>query len=96
MAHVYVAACESVLGYRRLQRTIIDRTFALVAAIAMASVSNPHADESTRVVAAVAAVTSVAALTVGARLYVRAFMIRSFGWDVGYTCVAEHSQSLTM
>lgn len=57
--------------------------FALVASSTMASISNPHADESTRVVAAVAAVTSVAALTVGARLYVRAFMIRSFGWDVG-------------
>lgn len=82
MACVYVA-CESVLGYRQLQRPILDHTSALVASSTMASISNPHADESTRVVAAVAAVTSVAALTVAARLYVRAFMIRSFGWDVG-------------
>ena len=48
----------------------------------MEAISNPNDDKSTNIVAAVATVTSVAAVVVGARLYVRTYMIRSFGWDV--------------
>jgi hypothetical protein len=48
----------------------------------MEAISDPNVDESTKIVAAVATVTSVAAVAVIARLYVRISMIRSFGWDV--------------
>ena len=48
----------------------------------MEAISDPSVDESAKIVAAVAIVTSVATATVIARLYVRISMIRSFGWDV--------------
>lgn len=50
----------------------------------MELISNPNDNESSRIVAAVATVTSVATATVVARLYVRLYMIRSFGWDVSF------------
>jgi hypothetical protein len=55
--------------------------------LTMEAISDPNVDESTKIVAAVATVTSVAAVAVIARLYVRISMIRSFGWDVsGFFC----------
>jgi hypothetical protein len=48
----------------------------------MEAISDPNVDERAKIIAAVATVTSVAAVTVVARLYVRISMIRSFGWDV--------------
>jgi hypothetical protein len=50
----------------------------------MEAISDPSVDESAKIVAAVAIVTSVATATVIARLYVRIVMIRSCGWDVSY------------
>jgi hypothetical protein len=44
--------------------------------------SNPNEDERARIIAAVATVTFVAAITVAVRLYVRMKMLRSLGWDV--------------
>lgn len=62
----------------------------------MEAISNPNDDESTKLVAAVATVTSVAAATVVARLYVRLLMIRSFGWDVSCCAVARQYFKLTL
>jgi hypothetical protein len=63
----------------------------------MKAISNSNDDESTNIVAAVATVTSVAAVVVGARLYVRTYMIRSFGWDVScYSAARESCARLTM
>lgn len=45
-------------------------------------VSNPDEDDGPRILAATLIVTSVALITVAARLYVRLGMIRNFGWDV--------------
>jgi hypothetical protein len=54
----------------------------------MDAISNATDDEGAKITA-VGIVTSFAAVTVGARLYVRQFMIRRFGWDVGGLFVAE-------
>jgi hypothetical protein len=48
----------------------------------MEAPSNPNEDESGRIVAAVATVTSIAVITVVVRLYVRLKILRSLGWDV--------------
>ena len=62
----------------------------------MEAISNPNVDESAKLVAAVATVTSVAAATVAARLYVRISMIRSFGWDVSRFSADEWHLRLTL
>lgn len=62
----------------------------------MEAISNPLEDESGTIVAAVAIVTSIAAATVIARLYVRTVMIRSLGWDVSErNRLHRHNASLT-
>lgn len=55
----------------------------------MAAISSPDDNDSTKIVAVAAAVTAVAAVAVGTRLYVRLSMIRSFGWDVSCCSVAR-------
>jgi hypothetical protein len=62
----------------------------------MEAISDPNANESHKIVAAVATVTSVAAVTVFARLYVRLSMIRSFGWDVSSFSVDWCRSRLTL
>lgn len=62
----------------------------------MEAISNPNDNESTKLVAAVATVTSVATVTVMAWLYVRLSMIRSFGWDVSYRSTARQRPKLTL
>ncbi|KAL0932342.1 integral membrane family protein [Colletotrichum truncatum] len=54
----------------------------------MEFVSNPDENEGPTVLAATLTVTCVALLTVGARLYVRLGMIRSFGLDDGFMAFA--------
>jgi hypothetical protein len=49
----------------------------------MEVLSNPDDNESTKIISAVAIVTSIAVATVVPRLYVRVSMLRNLGWDVG-------------
>jgi hypothetical protein len=51
--------------------------------VIMEAPSNPDDNESTKIISAVAIVTSIAVATVVPRLYVRVSMLHSFGWDVG-------------
>lgn len=47
--------------------------------------SNPHQDEHLTIIAAALACTTVALLTLMARLYTRLVVVHSFGWDVSQT-----------
>lgn len=61
----------------------------------MEAISDPRVDDSAKIVAAVAIVTSVATATVIARLYVRISMIRSCGWDVSCLSAVKWQSQLT-